>query len=405
MPVPIATENGTNVDLTWPAFHQFDDTGNPHPAIDAQLEGFLVYRSTTNATWNDNPAMGPVSGNLSDWMLVGGTVNSPVAGTSWTDVGILAGSGNTYYYSVKPVIRGVADNVDFKYGGWGSNGIADPMSLPPLFVYANNTGINVRLEWSGGSPPFEIYISNQINGSGFNFAVPDDITSNYWWEHVGVIGDGINYSYIVREQGSSTNSNLAWKFACPVQQPGAPNINWVSLPYVNGYETLVDFGAGIEFDISWEIRLWVAADQEWRAILYSPMIWWLGDTSYPISPGDALAIFANVGPGTWDIVGSHDPNLVLDILQPGLPNINWVSLPYHHSYATLGDIGPSVGNNISWEIRCWCTAEQQYKVILWNDMFGVWLGDTAYALQPNDSIMIICNQAPGTWQPETNQIS
>jgi hypothetical protein len=127
IPVPIATTIGMDIDLTWPEFHQFDDVGTPLPQIDAQLAGYLVYRSTTNATWNDNPAMGPVSGDPNDWVLVGGTVNSPIVGTSWTDMGILTGSGNTYYYSIKPVVSGQADNVDFKYGGWGSNGIYDSL--------------------------------------------------------------------------------------------------------------------------------------------------------------------------------------------------------------------------------------------------------------------------------------
>jgi len=134
VPISSATVNGIDIDLTWPEFHQFDNAGCQLPAVDAHLAGYLVYRSTTNSTWNDNPVMGSVSENPSDWVLVGGTENSPITGTGWTDSGILSGSGNTYYYSIKFVCDGFTQvgapsNVASLYGGMGSNGVNDNLEF------------------------------------------------------------------------------------------------------------------------------------------------------------------------------------------------------------------------------------------------------------------------------------
>jgi hypothetical protein len=133
MPASTPVDASPNIDLTLPAFPQFDDLGNPLPAIDAQLQGYMIYRYSTpignpSCTWNDNPAMGPVNAPGS-WVLVAGTEAAPIPVGPWSDLGIMTGSGNTHYYSIVPVIRGVANNVGFKYGGLGE-GVDDPSIAP-----------------------------------------------------------------------------------------------------------------------------------------------------------------------------------------------------------------------------------------------------------------------------------
>ncbi|MDO9538088.1 MAG: hypothetical protein Q7J68_07200, partial [Thermoplasmata archaeon] len=163
-PISTASISGSDIALTWPAiamgaFSYTPDASTTLADVNAQLMGYEVYRSTTNATWNDNAAMGTVSGAITDWTLVGGSAGAPITGTSWTDTGILTGSGSTYYYSTKLVFRGltsaaVYDNQTTMYGGQGSNGINDPMgtSFPPettLLTAWNPVGLagDTTSEW------------------------------------------------------------------------------------------------------------------------------------------------------------------------------------------------------------------------------------------------------------------
>ena len=135
MPASTPVVNAANVDLTLPGFPQFDDAGNP--AGFDELQGYIIYRYSTpignpSCTWNDNPAMGPVNAPGS-WVAIAGSEAAPVPVGPWSDAGIITGSGNTHYYSIVPVIRGVANNVAFKYGGLGE-GVDDPsiaLGTPP----------------------------------------------------------------------------------------------------------------------------------------------------------------------------------------------------------------------------------------------------------------------------------
>lgn len=117
-----------NIVLNWNNLLMYDDLGTLRWDLTCHRAGYLVYRSTTNATWNQNPLMRDgddpvVSGAVGDWTLVGGTVAAPITGTTWTDVGRPVG---TYYYSIKIVLDGTATpggaatNVASLYGGWGS---------------------------------------------------------------------------------------------------------------------------------------------------------------------------------------------------------------------------------------------------------------------------------------------
>jgi hypothetical protein len=274
----------------------------------------------------------------------------------------------------------------------------------PTQIWVNKSSTDAVIEWSDGSPPFEVYISNNVDGSGFNFAVPD--ASGIMvdtWTHAGVLGDGNSYSYIVRGEGDPTNSEIGWKFAYQVQQPGNPNINWVSLPYVYEMATLGDLGTDIGNAITDQVRVWDVTAQVWRTILYSPIFGWQGNIGYALQPTDAVFVAATVAPGVWDICGAQASGLIVNIQQPGNPNINWVSMPYHHAYATLGALGPAIGNAITDQIRAWDVGVQVWRTILYSPIFG-WTGDTGYALVPGDAVFIACTVAPGTWAPATNAI-
>ena len=280
-----------------------------------------------------------------------------------------------------------------------------PSSESPSTIWANKSGDDVRLEWSDGNGIFEIYVSSSLNGTGFNFSSPEAITSGiYWnnryWIHEDVLGDGNNYSYVVRAKGNSTKSNIAWKFAKEIYTIPAGNVTWVSLPYYYDIGTLSELAEDIGNSIAWNVTVHNTTNQEYKYVVYnSTSSLWEGDTSYEIIPGDAVKIYCDTN-GTWDIVGAHNVNLEISISEPGNPDANWISLPFHHNYDTLGELGPSIGNSITGQIRAWSAADQTYYTIGYDDLFG-WFGDTTYSLSEGDAILVFCNAA-ADWQPDAN---
>ncbi len=281
-----------------------------------------------------------------------------------------------------------------------------PPPESPSFIWANKSNNDVRLEWSDGKGIFEIFISNNLNGTGFNFSSPNASTSNrYWsnryWVHEDALGDGDNYSYVVRAKENTTNSNIAWKFAKEISKPGFPNVTWASLPYAYEMATLEDVAEDIGDDIAWKVRVYDTSNQEYKSVEYNTSTSsWEGNTSYAIDFGGAVQIYCN-NSGTWDIVGSYEPIFSHSIAKPGNPNINWLAIPFHHSYDNLEDIAIDIGDAITWEVRVWSVTNQAYNIVIYDDLFLEWIGYTSYALSEGDVIMLFCRNT-GDWQPDVN---
>ena len=275
----------------------------------------------------------------------------------------------------------------------------------PSNVWANKTAGVVRLEWSGGAAPFEIFISNNVDGTGFNFASANETTSDMFWTH-SVLGDGNSYSYIVLGEGDAVtpHPNMAFKLAKQISQPGGAHINWVAVPYVSELTNLGEVATDISStaSITWQVRAWDSANQNYKEVIYDDLgMVWVGDTTFAIGPGDAVLIFCNQAAGIWDVVGSHDSGYSVSVAQPGGAHINWIGLPANHATLNLGaaagDISPTA--SISWQVRAWDTANQNYKEVIYDDLGMVWVGDTTFVLGPCDAILIFCNQAPGSYVP------
>ena len=402
IPIPSSSVSNDEVTLTW---QDFDDPPAPIPSDNpqqySQVVGYMLYRSTTNATWNNNPAMGPVSGSISDWELIAGSEVSPI-NSPYMDT--LPASG-IYYYSVKPVFNGTPDNVSARWGGLGSSPIAYNYITP--FVWANNTGGVVRLEWADGTGPFEIFVSNQVDGSGFNFALPSVTTSNFYWEH-DALGDGNSYSYIVRGQGSTTNSNIAWKLPYAINSTVSTDINWVSLPYSNQYSTLTDIGYDIGSDKISKIGCWNTTNQEWRTVIWDSLFEvWDGEDD-PVKPGMAIFVICKEGQDfTWDIVGSHIDNYGIEINSTATIDQNWISVPYHVTYGKLSDIGEEIGHTVISKVVAWSVLipqVQNYRSVWYDDLFEVWDGEDDDFMS-GMAVMLVCKDGQDfVWTPTVNPI-
>lgn len=168
VPVPTGAINGADIDLTWTDFVQVDDADTPVGSpIQDQLIGYEVFRSTSNVNWNDNAAEGPV-GNPAAWTSVSGTI---AAGTqAFTDTGIITGSGNTYYYSLKMTFYGESApgtpvEVDSKYGGLQSIGILDPGGNTPPVVQSFSAEVGTLLAGDHTAPTvtLEAVIDDVVN--------------------------------------------------------------------------------------------------------------------------------------------------------------------------------------------------------------------------------------------------
>ncbi len=277
----------------------------------------------------------------------------------------------------------------------------------PDYVWANKSAGQVRLEWSGGAQPYEIYISSAVDGTGFNFAgAPDVATINANFYTFNVLGDGNSYSYIVLGEGDAAtpHPNLVFKFAKQVSNPVAPNINWVSLPYDYQWTTLQQVAEDIAPGgvLTWEVRVWSTADNQYYGVVFDDLFltWGGAGAGYVITPGDAVLIFAR-STGDWDIVGGHNPTYGVSITNPVAPNINWVGLPMNHNFGTLQQVAEDIapGGVLTWEVRVWSTADNQYYGVVFDDLFLTWGGAGAgYVMSPGDAVLVFA-RASGPWTP------
>ncbi|MEW6069087.1 MAG: carboxypeptidase regulatory-like domain-containing protein [Candidatus Thermoplasmatota archaeon] len=142
IPVPTASLVGSDIKLDWASLPAQRREWTPAPTdgdatitdgeVDAECVGYFVYRSTTNATWNDNLSVGPVHGNISDWQLVSGVTPIPRIMTSWTDTTVEV--GKTYFYSLKLAFNSSC-YVETIWGGLGSNPITVTDTTPPTIFH------------------------------------------------------------------------------------------------------------------------------------------------------------------------------------------------------------------------------------------------------------------------------
>jgi hypothetical protein len=127
IPTPVFTENGPNyINMSWPAVN------DPYGLV----AGYVVYRSDNNGT---------VSGDA-EWVNASNIHrNNPITGTTFNDTTVV--QGNTYYYSIKVVTIGYAnnnpgslDNYECAYFGEGSGQMqpeAPPLSGVDYIVITN----------------------------------------------------------------------------------------------------------------------------------------------------------------------------------------------------------------------------------------------------------------------------
>ena len=291
--------------------------------------------------------------------------------------------------------------------------ITDSGGVSPTDIWANKSGGNVRLEWADGTGPFEIYISTSTDGSGFNFAAADDTTANSWWEHVGVIDDTNDYSYVVRATGDTTNSEISWKIEKPIYSTGGTDQNWISLPYRVSYADLSDIGDDIGNAVISKVTTWSPinppAEQQFRSVSWDSLFSEWAGADDAIVPGTMIMLTCKDGQDfNWNIVGSHISGTTLQMYSTGSTDQNWFSVPYHCTYADLSDIGDDIGNAAISKVTTWSPinppAEQQFRSVSWDSLFSEWAGADD-AIVPGTGIMLTVKDGQdGPWTPTVNAI-
>jgi hypothetical protein len=195
IPAPTATVSGSNINAEWSAvtmkLQSEQDPNTDITDINAQLKGYTVWRSTTNATWNDNSSVGPVRGNISDWQRVSGPV--PISGTSWTDTTVEV--GKTYYYSLKLAFNGTCP-VETMWGSLGSNPVTITDISPPIITHtpitsafistqipitatiSDSSGIKEAKLWYKGvnDSEYTIKMKNETNPTIYSGVIPAQAT-------------------------------------------------------------------------------------------------------------------------------------------------------------------------------------------------------------------------------------
>ena len=285
--------------------------------------------------------------------------------------------------------------------------------VSPTDIWANKSAGNVRLEWSDGTGPFEIYISASTDGSGFNFGAPDATIATYFWEDVGVIDDGNDYSYVVRATGDATNSEISWKIEKPIYSTGSTDQNWVSLPYRTSYADLSDIGDDIGNAAISKVTTWSPinppAEQQFRSVTWDDLFSMWGGSDDAVVPGTMVMITCKDGQDfNWNIVGSHISGTTLQMYSTGSTDQNWFSLPYHCTYADLSDIGDDIGNAAISKVTTWSPinppAEQQFRSVTWDDLFSMWGGSDDAVVAGTGIMLTVKDGQDGPWTPTVNPI-
>jgi hypothetical protein len=218
-----------------------------------------------------------------------------------------------------------------------------------------NGGADIQLEWDEipDANVYNIYESNRVNGTGFNFAsstysVPGDGEGKIIYQLAGKYSDSNSYSWIVRAANGTeentdvpaTGGNMAYKLVKTLTiGTGVVNaaFNFIALPMVlnitNGNDTnnaaalrsdMRSFGNPINSINS--IRRWNSNTGNWE--IRTDV-----GTNFTLKAGEAYIVEPTVASVTYKVVGAHNQsaNAYNLIISNGTvtPSLNYIALPYH----------------------------------------------------------------------------
>ncbi len=243
-------------------------------------------------------------------------------------------------------------------------------AISPFDISAHKSADDIVLDWTTGTGPFGIYISDSVDGSGPYVLLADGIAGTTY-THVGALADDFNHSYYVSSDGGLTKSNLAFKLCRPLCDNGLA-LNWITLPYktdlVNADDLMDDINLhGPGGDTAYIVTRWNINTPmyESRTDLGAIRI----GVNFALTPGESYQVKTYPGKAsTWKIVGANQ-DIGTDITIE-LPNnsldYQWIGLPYNTGFANAGEVMDQINIDGSGGISCdklteWYELSQGYN--------------------------------------------
>lgn len=404
IPTPTATQGSGAVDLIWTAAVT-DTSATPHGN---NIVGYNVYRSTSQST-------GFTKIN-----------SSTVTTTSYSDT--TGTPSTTYYYTIEPIFRAA---VALGVYSANSNAVTFPAPTPAVTGITPGTGkqdetlavsiTGTNAAWVGDmssnvhfTPGTGITI-NTATGAATSIDLNITIASDAPTTARTVTVDGATGSATFTVQASQTLEgdvvlNLTYSST-------SGNIHWISLPYVNSFDTASDVIAKINADHSLaadsgdkitQIGRWDGATQAYVTYDYLGFLGWSG-TDFTIVTGEA--IFLNIASDVnATLPGMHDPAFGINLVyNTSIGNIFWFSLPKTsgstNAVDIIADINTNEGEasdsgNVVTQIGRWNGSTQAYETYDYLGFLG-WSG-TNFSFVSGEGYFVNIAGDVTDWQPETN---
>ena len=272
-----------------------------------------------------------------------------------------------------------------------------------------------------GAISYNIYRSDSVRGTGFDFAAPyDTITGDgvgkIIYADVGAYTDGLDHSWVIRAVGSggentTDSGEIAFKklYSFFIGAGAGGDNNYFGLPYRsnitwgsdngNSKALLLDMRAfGSPANGISSLNKFDQDSGTWVVQSPSP-----APFKWALQPGDGYRAVCVV-PMTYALVGSHDPAVVLNFrigAGAGGDN-NYVVLPYHFNniYEAYANNSKALLFNI---IVDGIPADGISSINRWDQNNGIWQAQTIpsvpkWVLAPGDAYRYVATVASMDWQ-------
>ncbi len=218
-------------------------------------------------------------------------------------------------------------------------------------------------------------------------------TTKSTYRDVNALTSGVDYYYRVTTVDAANNqspgtSNLAYKLHHPLTfHTGISNIYWLSLPY----QVIYTNASGLARDLNRGASGPCTKVMRWDVALQRPSSWvyvnptWTG-TNFTLTNGQGIAIAINNDLDAI-LVGAHDDGTTMRLTNnPGLPSLNWVSLPARTAdqlaFQVVQDMNQGYSPTVVTRITRLNPDLQTYQTYQWNG--SAWSG-TNFVVLPGEA--------------------
>jgi len=218
-------------------------------------------------------------------------------------------------------------------------------------------------------------------------------TAKSTYRDVGALTSGVSYYYRVTTVDAANNqspgtSNLAFKLHHPLTfHTGISNLYWLSLPY----QVIYTNASGLARDLNRGLTGPCTKVMRWDVGLQRPASWvyvnptWTG-SNFTLTNGQGVAIAINNDLDAI-LVGAHDDATTVRLTNnPGLPSLNWVSMPARTAdqlaFQVVQDINQGYSPTVVTRITRLNPDLQTYQTYQWNGT--AWSG-TNFVVLPGEA--------------------